>query len=159
MADISRQSGFGAGQLYRCFNSKERLVHETIKNILQQWCQFLYKLLSTEINVADIIDSRSGFWKEWSTQDRSLLLEVYSEASRNNAVRERLIQEEEILIQRLDPVFQDKMPESDFQYRSHRINLLLMMIDGVVCRTFDDNDKDKNELARLTSILTQHLSG
>lgn len=157
MSDISRESGLGAGQLYRCFNSKELLVNETIKNIVRLWREFLQKSLSLKISIEDIVDTKSTFWQGWSSQNRCLLIEVYSEASRNKCVRSMLAQEEKLLIKELGMIFQNKMPATNLQQRTNRIDFLLMLIDGVACRSFEDNSMDKAELTRLTGILTRHL--
>lgn len=157
MSDISRESGLGAGQLYRYFNSKDLLVNETVKNISQLWHVFLQKSFSLPFIIEDIVDMKSDFWKDWSHQDRCLLLEVYSEASRNNVVRNILAHEEQLLIKALENIFQEKMPALSSKQRTNRINFLLILVDGVVCRTFNDSNMNKEELTRLSGILTRHL--
>lgn len=157
MADISRESGLGAGQLYRYFHSKELLVNETIKSIIQHWCKFLKNSFSKHMSIEDIIDANSDFWKGWSSRDRCLLLEVYSEASRNKFLRDMLMQEEQSLIAELELLFQKVMPASSSQQRTNRIHFLLMLVDGVACRTFGDKNVDQQELTRLNGILTRHL--
>lgn len=157
MADISHESGLGAGQIYRYFSSKESIVSETIKNIAESWRLFLVTNFQLKISTSEIIDTESEFWQAWSFRDRCLLLEMYSEASRNKAVRELLAQEEYRLIAELDRVFQQHMPEAGAQQRSDRIQFLLMLVDGVACRTFGDKHLDQQELARINSTLTGHL--
>lgn len=157
MADISRESGLGAGQIYRYFNSKELLVSETINVIAEEWRTFLEKKLSQQPEVADIIARESSFWREWSIKDQCLLLEVYSEASRNAAVRDILAQQEQQLIAVLDDVFQQRDPHISAAQRFNQIHFLLLLIDGVACRTFVDNDLNQPELLRLSTILNQHL--
>lgn len=157
MADISHESGLGAGQIYRYFSSKESIVSETIKNIAESWRLFLVTNFQLKISTSEIIDTESEFWQAWSFRDRCLLLEMYSEASRNKAVRELLAQEEHRLIAELDRVFQQHMPEAGAQQRSDRIQFLLMLVDGVACRTFGDKHLDQQELARINSTLTGHL--
>lgn len=157
MADISHESGLGAGQIYRYFSSKELIVSETIKNIAESWRLFLVTNFQLKISTSEIIDTESEFWQAWSFRDRCLLLEMYSEASRNKSVRELLAQEEYRLIAELDRVFQQHMPEAGAQQRSDRIQFLLMLVDGVACRTFGDKHLDQQELARINSTLTGHL--
>jgi len=157
MADISHESGLGAGQIYRYFSSKKLIVSETIKNIAESWRLFLVTNFQLKISTSEIIDTESEFWQAWSFRDRCLLLEMYSEASRNKSVRELLAQEEYRLIAELDRVFQQHMPEAGAQQRSDRIQFLLMLVDGVACRTFGDKHLDQQELARINSTLTGHL--
>lgn len=157
MADISHESGLGAGQIYRYFSSKESIVSETIKNIAESWRLFLVTNFQLKISTSEIIDTESEFWQAWSFRDRCLLLEMYSEASRNKAVRELLAQEEYRLIAELDRVLQQHMPEAGAQQRSDRIQFLLMLVDGVAYRTFGDKHLDQQELARINSTLTGHL--
>lgn len=157
MADISHESGLGAGQIYRYFSSKELIVSETIKNIAESWRLFLVTNFQLKISTSEIIDTESEFWQAWSFRDRCLLLEMYSEASRNKSVRELLAQEEYRLVAELDRVFQQHMPEAGAQQRSDRIQFLLMLVDGVACRTFGDKHLDQQELARINSTLTGHL--
>lgn len=157
MADISRESGLGAGQIYRYFSSKELIVSETIKSIAQSWRLFLQDNLPQQTSTADIIDADSVFWQGWSFQDRCLLLEMYSEASRNESVREVLAQEELLLVTALESRFQQQMSTSSPQERNNRIQFLLMLVDGVACRSFGDKNVDRQELARINSIMSRHL--
>ena len=157
MAEISRESGLGAGQIYRYFSSKELIVSETIKSIAVSWRVFLLENLPLQTSTTHIIDAQSSFWQDWPYQDRHLLLEMYSEASRNAAVREILAQQEQKLVAELDTLFEQNMPTASPQQRSNRIHFLLMLVDGVVCRAFGDKNVDQQELARINSILSHHL--
>ncbi|MDF7658085.1 TetR/AcrR family transcriptional regulator [Erwiniaceae bacterium L1_54_6] len=157
MADMSAESGLGAAQIYRFFSSKELLVIETIKVIATEWRTFLENKLSQQPRVADIIARDSVFWQGWSIKDQCLLLEVYSEASRNAAVRDILAEQEQQLITMLDSVFQQREPQATAEQRFNQIHFLLLLIDGVACRTFVDADLDQQEMTRLSAILSQHL--
>ena len=157
MADISHESGLGAGQIYRYFSSKELIVIETIKNIAESWRIFLVKNFQHQASTSNIIDTESEFWQAWSFRDRCLLLEMYSEASRNEVVRELLAHEEQVLITELDRVFRQQLPAASPEQRSDRIQFLLMLVDGVACRTFGDKNVDQQELARINSTLVGHL--
>lgn len=157
MAEISRESGLGAGQIYRYFSSKELIVSETIKSIAVSWRVFLQENLPLQISTTHIIDAQSSFWQDWPYQDRHLLLEMYSEASRNTVVREILAQQEQKLVAELHTLFEKNMPTASPQQRSNRIHFLLMLVDGVVCRAFGDKNVDQQELARINSILSHHL--
>ncbi|WP_426606873.1 TetR/AcrR family transcriptional regulator [Pantoea anthophila] len=157
MAEISRESGLGAGQIYRYFSSKELIVSETIKSIAVSWRVFLQENLPLQTSTTHIIDAQSSFWQDWPFQDRHLLLEMYSEASRNAVVREILAQQEQILVAELDTHFEQNMPTASPQQRSNRIHFLLMLVDGVVCRAFGDKNVDQQELVRINTILSHHL--
>jgi AcrR family transcriptional regulator len=157
MADISHESGLGAGQIYRYFSSKELIVSETIKSIAVSWRVFLQDNLPLQNGTENIINAESDFWQGWSFQDRCLLLEMYSEASRNASVRETLAREEQLLVDELNAQFQQHMSASSPQQRSHRIQFLLMLVDGVACRAFGDKNVDQQELTRINGILSRHL--
>jgi len=157
MADISRESGLGAGQIYRYFSSKEAIVSETVKSIAVSWRVFLQANLPQQSSTESIIDAESPFWQDWSFQDRCLLLEMYSEASRDLSVREMLAHEERLLIEVLDRAFKQKMPAASPQQRSNRIQFLLMLVDGIACRAFEDNNVDQQELTRINGILSGQL--
>jgi len=157
MADISHESGLGAGQIYRYFSSKEIIVNETIKSIAEKWRIFLLDNFKVNTSTSNIVETESEFWQNWSFRDRCLLLEMYSEASRNPSVREIIEHEEKILVAELDTLFRHKMPAASPQKRSNRIQFLLMLADGVACRTFGDKNVDQEELARINSILAGHL--
>lgn len=157
MADISHESGLGAGQIYRYFSSKELIVIETIKSIAEKWRLFLLNNFQRNASTSNIIDTESEFWQAWSFRDRCLLLEMYSEASRNESVREILAQEEKLLVAELDALFTQTMPAASAQQRSDRIQVLLMLVDGVACRTFGDKHLDQHELARINNTLSGHL--
>lgn len=157
MADISRESGLGAGQIYRYFKSKELIVSETIKNIAVNWRVFLTNNLPGEMRTDDIINPDSLFWQAWPYQDRCLLLEMYSEASRSQSVRDVLAAEEQLLVAELEAIFMRQIPQANPQQRAHRIQFLLMLVDGVACRAFGDKEVDQQELARINGILSRHL--
>ncbi|CCF10087.1 TetR family transcriptional regulator [Pantoea ananatis LMG 5342] len=157
MADISRESGLGAGQLYRYFNSKEVIVSETIKSIAENWRTFLLHSLAHETHTANIIDTDSPFWQNWSPEDRCLLLEMYSEASRHESVRSMLAREEALLVADLDRLFRQKMPTESPLQRSNRIQFLLMLVDGVACHAYGDKNVDQQELSRINAVLDRHL--
>lgn len=157
MADISRESGLGAGQIYRYFSSKEAIVSETVKSIAVSWRVFLQANLPQQSSTESIIDAESPFWQDWSFQDRCLLLEMYSEASRDLSVREMLAHEERLLIEVLDRAFKQKMPAASPQQRSNRIQFLLMLVDGIACRAFEDKNVDQQELTRINGILSGQL--
>ncbi|MBP2197662.1 TetR/AcrR family transcriptional regulator [Pantoea cypripedii] len=157
MAEMSAESGLGAAQIYRYFSSKELLVIETVKVIATEWRTFLENKLSQQPQMADIIARDSVFWQGWSIKDQCLLLEVYSEASRNASVRDILAEQEQQLIAMLDNVFQQREPQATAEQRFNQIHFLLLLIDGVACRTFVDDGLDQQELARLSTILSEHL--
>ena len=157
MADISRESGLGAGQIYRYFSSKELIVSETIKSIAVSWRLFLQDNLPLQSSTENIINAESDFWQDWSFQDRCLLLEMYSEASRNAAVRETLAHEEHLLVDELHARFRQQMPDASEQLRNQRMQFLLMLVDGVACRAFVDQNVDQHELTRINGILSRHL--
>ncbi|MDI9222413.1 TetR/AcrR family transcriptional regulator [Pantoea sp. EA-12] len=157
MADISRESGLGAGQIYRYFKSKELIVSETIKNIAINWRVFLTSNLPGETRTEDIINTDSLFWQAWPYQDRCLLLEMYSEASRSQSVRDVLAAEEQLLVADLEAIFTRQMPQANPQQRANRIQFLLMLVDGVACRAFGDKEVDQQELTRINGILSRHL--
>jgi len=157
MADISRESGLGAGQIYRYFCSKELLVNEIIKSIAVSWRVFLATNLPQQTTTKDIIDAESSFWQDWPFQDRCLLLEMYSEASRDASVREMLAHQEQLLVAELDKQFAQKSPGASPQTRTNRIQFLLMLVDGVACRAFGEKKVDQQELKRIDGILSRHL--
>lgn len=157
MADISHESGLGAGQIYRYYSSKELIVSETIKSIAENWRMFLLKNFQLQTSVSNIIDTESDFWRDWSFRDRCLLLEMYSEASRNKSVRALLAHEEQLLFTALEEVFKRQMPAATPEERSDRIQFLLMLVDGVACRTFGDKHLNQQELARINSLLAGYL--
>lgn len=159
MADISRESALGAGQIYRYFSSKELIVTETIKSIAQNWRHFLVQYLPAQQSTQDIINADSPFWQHWPSQDRKLLLEMYSEASRNESVRTILAQQEQLLLAELAAIFSAQQPEIEPTQHANRIQFLLLLVDGVACRAFGDSDLDHSEMQRVNGILSQHLFG
>ena len=91
MMDIARATSLGAGQIYRCFSSKEEIVKEIVQEIVFQRVKNMilenhnlplkaYKLASDEttINVSD--------------QDDALLMEIHAESSRNKALLDILLE-------------------------------------------------------------------
>ncbi|MCE0492098.1 TetR/AcrR family transcriptional regulator [Pantoea sp. Mb-10] len=157
MADICRESGLGAGQIYRHFSSKESIVWAAINAIAVRWRLFLQHTLPQQNSVEHLVDPHSTFWHGWPQQDRCLLLEMYSEASRNEAVREVLAQQEQQLVRELSHAFALTYPVMSAEQRHQRIQFLLVLVDGVACRAVDDGDKDAQERRRINAILDRHL--
>ncbi|WP_343465119.1 TetR/AcrR family transcriptional regulator [Pantoea sp.] len=157
MADICRESGLGAGQIYRHFNSKESIVWATINTVATRWRLFLQHTLPQQSSIAHIVDAQSSFWRGWPPRDRCLLLEIYSEASRNEAVREVLMQQEQQLLHALEAAFAHAYPTMHPDQRRQRIQFLLVLVDGVACRAVNDGDSDAQELQRINAILDRHL--
>ena len=157
MAEISRESALGAGQIYRYFSSKELLVDATIKNIVQSWQAFLLEKLPLQNSTTDIIHPDSAFWQHWPLHERQLLLEVYSEASRNQNVRAILAQSEQDLVAALEAIFAQQMPQCSAAQCANCVQFLLLLVDGVACRSFGESDLDNGEVQRINDILTRHL--
>ncbi len=153
MAELFTRSGFGAGQFYRDFQSKEVLINDVVKNVAAGWRDFLFNQLRTETTLKEILDIESAFWSGWSLREQSLLLESYSEASRNEQVRKILTEEEEKTIDYLaenDTIlnYESKQPFSRVQIR-----LLLTLIDGFICRVVYDQQLNAKELLRLNALI------
>lgn len=157
MADISQECGLSAGQIYRYFSGKELIVIESIRYIIECWCDFLLKNLTTETKTNNIIDIQSPFWSEWPEEQRRLLIETYSEASRNDAVRQIVNSAEQKLSSEMEVILSGKLPDSTIEQRRQKILLLLLLTDGVICRRFTDNALNENEKERINNIFSYHL--
>ena len=158
MADIIQQSGLSAGQIYRHYSGKELIVNESVRYITERWCAFLLKKLPEETRTDNIININSAFWNEWPEEHRRLLIETYSEASRNSNVRQIVNSTEQKLISDLDEKFSVILPESSPPSRRQKILLLLLLTDGVICRSFTDNSLNKIEINRINSIFTHQMN-
>ena len=155
MANLVAQSGFGAGQIYRYFSSKEALITAVIQSVLGEWRMSLSERLTAKTKLCEIFDKTSAFWSGWETREQLLLLEIYSEASRNDSVRNILFQEEENLLSYLEsrhdawPVTAGETPVR------LRIKLMLLIIDGFICRVVSADEPDLDELSRIDNIIAQ----
>lgn len=154
MAELSQQSGLSAGQLYRYFASKEALIDAVVRLVARQWYRQLREKLTGLEDFSAILFPQSPFWADWPARDRVLLLETFSEASRNRQIQAILRQEEQALVDVL--VKQGASPASlpaETQRRAG-IELLLTLINGAVCRTFREEDIDHNTVALVTRFLS-----
>lgn len=158
MADIIQQSGLSAGQIYRYYSGKSLIVNESVRGITERWCAFLLRKLPKETRTDNIIDINSAFWNEWPEEQRRLLIETYSEASRNSNVRQIVNSAEQKLISELDEKFTIIFPESSPPTRRQKILLLLLLTDGVICRSFTDNSLNEKEINRINSIFTHQMN-
>ena len=157
MADIIEECGLSAGQIYRHYSGKEIIVNESIRYITELWCAFLLNKLPEETKTDDIIDINSAFWDKWPEDQRRLLIETYSEASRNDTVRQIVNRAEQKLFAGLDEKFSISMPEISQQARHQKILLLILLTDGVICRRFTDNSLNINEIKRINNIFSHQL--
>lgn len=157
IADISLESGLGAGQIYRHFASKERLVSAAIHSIAQDWQLFLLENLPLQYSTENIIEKESSFWLQWPLQNRNLLLEMYSEAARNESTRAMLAEKERTLLDELEARFSVRWPHFSASQRRNRLQLILLLVDGAACRVFDDSELDKDKLKPFSAILNQQL--
>lgn len=154
MADITQESGLSAGQIYRHYSGKEKIVNDVIRNITECWSGFLLKNLPKQSKTDNIIDTHSSFWNEWSEEQRRLLIETYSEASRNKTARQIVNAAEQKLHEEMEMIFSVSMPDSSIYRRRQKILLLLLLTDGVVCRNFTDNSLNKEEMKRINHIFS-----
>lgn len=157
MADLSQHSGLGAGQIYRYFENKESLINEVVKNIATEWCEFLLEHLEAQDDFLKMLNTKSDFWSDWTARDQCLLLETYSESSRNPQIRTILSREENKLKKKLQDMYLKKTPDWDSEVIKKRIDILLILVDGFVCRTFHDAEMNKNELKAIGQLFSQHL--
>ncbi|SFT80452.1 DNA-binding transcriptional regulator, AcrR family [Kosakonia arachidis] len=153
MAELFSRSGYGAGQLYRDFHSKEALINEVVKNVATEWRAFLFRQLRSDTTLSDLINIDSVFWSGWSQREYSLLLESYSEASRNEQVRKILADEEEQTISFLAGNSEILNSETQQPFSRVQIRLLLTLIDGFICRVVYDQPLNENELQRLNTLI------
>lgn len=153
MAELFSRSGYGAGQLYRDFHSKEALINEVVKSVAAQWRAFLFRQLRSDTTLSDLLNIESAFWSGWSQREHALLLESYSEASRNEQVRKILTDEEEQTINYLAGNSEILNGETRQPFSRAQIRLLLTIIDGFICRVVYDQQLNENELIRLNTLI------
>lgn len=151
MSELLIQTGLGAGQLYRYFPGKDILILEVVRSIAKEWREFLSARLSQDTALHELLDINSAFWAGWNQCEHSLLLESYSEASRNEDVRRILKDEEEKTITYL--VKRNAKNEEEPVFNRERVRLLLTIIDGFICRVVYDIDLEPQELARLDVLV------
>ncbi|HBM7351459.1 TetR/AcrR family transcriptional regulator [Klebsiella oxytoca] len=151
MSELLIQTGLSAGQLYRYFPGKDILILEVVRSIAKEWREFLSARLSQDTALHELLDVNSAFWAGWNQCEHSLLLESYSEASRNEDVRRILKDEEEKTIIYL--VKRNAKNEEESVFNRERVRLLLTIIDGFICRVVYDIDLEPQELARLDVLV------
>lgn len=151
MSELLIQTGLSAGQLYRYFPGKDILILEVVRSIAKEWREFLSARLSQDTALHELLDVNSAFWAGWNQCEHSLLLESYSEASRNEDVRRILKDEEEKTIIYL--VKRNAKNEEESVFNRERVKLLLTIIDGFICRVVYDIDLEPQELARLDVLV------
>lgn len=143
ISDLARETGMGPGQIYRYYKSKSELINEVVRIIAAEWRIFLTERLMHQTELLHILDGQSPFWEGWSLQKQALLVEAYSEAARNEDVREILWKEELLMIDTLCLA-----NKGEIKFSPDRITLILIIIDGVLCRIFREEQLDLEELRR-----------
>ncbi|HBW1604213.1 TPA: hypothetical protein MEH73_005652 [Klebsiella pneumoniae] len=127
------------------------MILEVVRSIAKEWREFLSARLSQDTALHELLDVNSAFWAGWNQFEHSLLLESYSEASRNEDVRRILKDEEEKTIIYL--VKRNAKNEEESVFNRERVRLLLTIIDGFICRVVYDIDLEPQELARLDVLV------
>lgn len=142
MADVIQGSGLAAAQIYRHFPSKASLIVAVTADLAAQWREFLTVRLGEKICLHQVFDRHSSFWSGWTQNQQQLLLEIYAEASRNEEISAILLREEQQLLALFSAT--ETTPHSRAE-----IEIFLLIIDGMICRSFNPFQADKQELSRI----------
>nr|WP_313569252.1 helix-turn-helix domain-containing protein [Pantoea dispersa] len=153
MTDLIKESGLGAGQIYRFFSSKEALINEIVINVVEAWRLFLFEKMQQHNTLHSIFNRESDFWSGWTIQEQYLLMEIYSEATRNKEVQAILVRQEEMLVENLLV----NRPEASPHLTLTKIMLLLVIIDGFIIRCFYDVKPHLQEISRIDGIVSQMI--
>lgn len=129
MAQIASAASLSVGQLYRYFLSKDALVEEMVKRIVDSRVAAMSEQTDAG-HIADMIARRETL----SEEDEMLMLEVAAEASRNPRVREILQTAETRLFHNACEKMRADYPLLSDTQRAACVEVLAVLIEGTAFR-------------------------
>ncbi|MBO9707903.1 MAG: TetR/AcrR family transcriptional regulator [Caulobacter sp.] len=162
MADIAKAAGLSVGQIYRYFENKEAIIGAIVG---QDLAEMRAKFAEMESRPGDLVDAMTEHLPEavdkcFDPGRAALTLEVLAEAARNpkvSAIVRAADEQERIYAQAmLDRSRKPEWSEAEFQARCEAVG---MLFDGMIMRSVNHPDTDREALARVLITTIRHLLG
>jgi AcrR family transcriptional regulator len=160
MAEIAKAAGLSVGQIYRYFENKEAIIGAIVG---QDLAEMRAKFAEMESRPGDLVDAMAEHLPEavdkcFDPGRAALTLEVLAEAARNPKVAAivRAADEQERAYAQvmLDRSRKPEWSEAEFQARCEAVG---MLFDGMIMRSVNHPETDRDALARVLITTIRHL--
>ncbi|WP_337707619.1 helix-turn-helix domain-containing protein [Erwinia rhapontici] len=135
VSDISEESKFAIGQIYRCFARKEEIVREVLITLYKRK---LDKLLAMCNSFADIARGLSDNCCPLENSERKLLLEFITESIHNTFFKETIYSINMIYTKKLQKKLKVAMPFLTSTEITTIAEMIFIIYDGVIVRENTD---------------------
>ncbi|MEZ3498755.1 TetR/AcrR family transcriptional regulator [Pantoea sp. KPR_PJ] len=152
MAQLASVASLSVGQIYRYFPSKNALIEEMIKRIVDGRVVAMSEQ-NDLLHIADMIARRETLNEE----DEMLMLEVAAEASRNPRVREILQRAEARLFHNACEKLRRDYPHLSEAQRAACVEVLAVLIEGTAFRRLTTQKASAELLYTLYKQMIHHL--
>ncbi|MBI1686862.1 TetR/AcrR family transcriptional regulator [Caulobacter hibisci] len=158
MAEIAKAAGLSVGQIYRYFENKEAMVAAIVAQDLAEMREKFAELESRPGTLLDAMLEHidDAVCKCYDPRRAPLVLEVMAEASRNPKVAAivRAADEQERLLAR-SMLERSRKPEWSDEEFAARTEMIGAMFDGLVMRSVNHPDQDRQAIAQtMKAVLT-----
>lgn len=162
MAEIAKAAGLSVGQIYRYFENKEAI---TAAIVAQDLAEMREKFAELESQPGDLLEVMTGHMPEaldkcYDPRRAALVLEVLAEAARNpkvaTIVRAADAQERGLAATMLERSRKPEWSDAEFEARAEMIGV---MFDGLVMRSVNNPDADRQALAKVFRATLECILG
>jgi len=158
MGQIAAEAQMSVGQIYRYFPSKEAIVHAIVERIVAKRLQWMLNR-EKQVNFAAVFAQRGRMrlGDENEHSDRTLMLEITAEATRNPAVADivreadRRIRSQAVTLVRAD------YPELTEPEAAARVEFMSVLSEGTASRYATDPVADPAVMERIYAEVLRKL--
>ncbi len=149
MAQLATEAQLSVGQIYRYFTSKDAIIQEIVKRIIDSRVQEMLTT-SSNIHLAEILA-----WRQVQDEDdEALMLEVAAEAARNPKVAKMMNDADERMFSHACQKVARLHPEFSAERIRASVEILAVMVEGTSYRRLTPQKASPERLY----ILYQHIN-
>ena len=152
MAQLARGANLSVGQIYRYFPSKDALIEEMVKRIVDNKVAAMSDHFDAQ-HIATLLACRITL----SEEDEMLMLEVAAEASRNPRVAEILSAADERIFSNACHNMQLNHPQLNEEQITARVEVLAVLVEGTAFRQLTPQKASATSLQSLYHALIHHI--
>ncbi|WP_058913785.1 TetR/AcrR family transcriptional regulator [Entomohabitans teleogrylli] len=153
MTQISRQSGYSAGQIYRYFKNKEAIIAEFVLCMTARRVCVIFSEATSPTALQNLLIQHAVSWFGQPPEDRALQREIIAEASRNPAIQKMLQQANALSYSQALTHMQRLYPEWDEQKLAARFEFVAALMDGLSSRIPGDEEQDMHAVHKVYTNL------
>ncbi|MBD8161820.1 TetR/AcrR family transcriptional regulator [Erwinia persicina] len=149
MAQLASEAQLSVGQIYRYFASKDAIIQEIVRRIIDTRLQ---EMLSTSSNVhlPELLA-----WREVNNEeDEALMMEVAAEATRSPRVAKMMIEADERMFSHACEKVARLYPDFSEERIRASVEILAVMVEGTACRRITPQKASPERL----HVLYQHIN-